>query len=128
MRHIVLTGPWAVKTSKKKNFSPNLNQYRNAHHFTLSKAKKLYAAQITEQLSEIEPFKKVQVTLIAYPPTNRKFDLDNLAPHMKFMLDALVTAGILEDDDYTYVVRTVHEVRAVEGDNPRVEFLIEEVK
>lgn len=127
-RKLVITGPWLVKTSKKKNFSPNLNQYRNAHHFTLSKAKVLYSEEIKKQLEGIEPFKKVQVTLIAYPPTNRKFDVDNLVPHMKFALDAIVTMGVLEDDNYTIVVRTIHEVREVDNKNPRVEFLIEEVK
>lgn len=126
-RKLVLQGPWSVKVSKKRNFSPNLNQYRNAHHFTLSKAKREYAKEIKEQLSGIEPMNKVVVTLVAYPPTARDFDNDNLAPHMKFCLDAVVTSGILEDDNYRIVVETRHRVGAIDKENPRVEFHIEEV-
>ena len=126
-RKLVIVGPWSIQVSKKKNFSPNLNQYRNAHHFTLSKAKREYARFIKEQLSDIEPMKRVMVTLIAYPPTGRNFDNDNLAPHMKFCLDAIVTSGVLEDDNYRIVVETRHRVGGIDKENPRVEFHIEEV-
>lgn len=126
-RNLVLTGPWFVSVSKKRNFSPNLNQYRNAHYQTLSKAKRMYADTIYDQLEDVEPFTQVVVTLIAFPPTKRMFDNDNLAPHMKFFLDALVTKGVLEEDHYGIVVETRHRVQGVDKENPRVEFHIEEV-
>lgn len=126
-RTLKIIGPWKIWTSKKRSFIPNLNQYRNAHHFTLSKAKIEYAKAIEDQLQGIEPFEKVQVTLIAYPPSKVLFDPDNLAPHMKFALDAIVSAGILPDDNYTIVIRTIHEVGEIDKVNPRVEFLIEEL-
>lgn len=126
-RNFTVVAPWTVPVSKNRSFSPNLNQYRNAHYQVLAKAKREYAKLISDQLKGIEPFKKVMVTLIAYPPTARDFDNDNLAPHMKFALDAIVRHGILEDDNYKIVVETRHRVGAIDKENPRVEFLIEEV-
>lgn len=122
-----IVGPWTVKQSAKKKFSPNLNQYRNAHYQTLSKVKREYAKLIYPQLEGVEPLGKVVVTLVAYPPNKRLFDCDNLSPHMKFFLDALVTAEVLVDDNYTVVVRTLHEVGGIDKENPRVEFIVEEV-
>ena len=127
MRKLILRGPWMVSTSKKKNFYPNLNQYRNAHHFTLSKAKREYAEHIYPQLDGVEPFEKVMVTLISYPPNERLYDNDNLAPHMKFFLDALVHKDILAEDHYKIVVETRHKFGIIDKDDPRVEFHIEEV-
>ena len=126
-RKVVLHGPWSIAVSKKKNFIPNLNQYRNTHPMVLAKAKREYAKLIREQLKDVEPFKRVQVTLIAYPPTARSFDPDNMAPHMKFALDAIVDMGVLEDDNYKIVIRTIHEVGGIDRENPRVEFIIEEL-
>ena len=127
-RSFKLIGPWSIPVSKKKGFSPNLNQYRNAHYRTLSKAKRMYAEALLDQLKGVEPFEKVQVTLIAYPPSKRDIDCDNLAPHMKFAMDAVVKAGILKDDNYKIIVKTIHYVGYVDKENPRVEFILEEVK
>lgn len=127
-RYSRVVGPWYIPISKKKNFIPNLNQYRNTHYLILSKAKNVYAEMIKEQLENIEPFRKIKITLIAYPPTKRLFDLDNLAPHMKFFLDALVSKKIIEDDNYNYVVKTIHEFGCVDKINPRIEFIIGEVE
>lgn len=127
MNILKLIAPWTIPISSKKSFSPNLNQYRNAHYQTLSKAKRNYAEHLQDQLVGMEPMGKVQVTLVAYPPTKRLFDNDNLAPHMKFALDAVVRAGILEDDNYEVVVQTIHKVGGIDKDNPRVEFIIEEI-
>lgn len=126
-KSVTIVAPWKIPVSKKKDFYPNLNQYRNAHYQVLSKAKRVYAASLTDQLKDIEPLKKVVVTLIAYPPTARSFDNDNLAPHMKFGLDAIVRAGILSDDNYNIVVETRHKVGGIDKENPRVIFLLEEV-
>lgn len=125
--NLVITAPWTIPVSKKRNFSPNLNQYRNAHYQVLAKAKREYAKAIQDQLVNIEPFEKVMVTLVAYPPTARDFDNDNLAPHMKFALDAIVHNRILEDDNYRIVVETRHKVGGIDKENPRVVFIIEEV-
>lgn len=127
MRRIRIVAPWNVPISKKKKFHPNLNQYRNSHYQILNKAKHIYSELLEEQLKDIEPFNKVRVTLTAFPPTKRKFDNDNLAPHMKFFLDAIVQSGLLKDDHYEIVTETIHNVGNIDKDNPRVEFLIEEL-
>lgn len=126
-RSVTVVGPWSIPVSKKKNFTPNLNSYRNAHHMVLAKAKREYAKIIKEQLKDVEPFERIQVTLTAYPPTARAFDPDNMAPHIKFTLDAIVDMRVIEDDNYKFVVRTIHEVGGIDKENPRVEIKIEEV-
>ena len=122
-----LIGPWNLPTSKTRNFSPNLNQYRNAHYRVLSQMKREYADIIKEQLKDPKKMETVRVTLVAYPPTKMKFDLDNLAPHMKFAMDAVVQMGVLEDDNYLYILSTEHLFGGVDKENPRVEFFIEEI-
>jgi len=47
---MILTLPLRVAISADKSFILNLNNYRNAHHFTLNKAKKLYTLFVIEQL------------------------------------------------------------------------------
>lgn len=124
---IKVIGPWNLPASKTRNFSPNLNQYRNAHYRTLAKMKREYAELIKAQLDGVEKMETVRIILVAYPPTKMKFDLDNLAPHMKFAMDAVVQRGILEDDNYEYILSTEHLFGGIDKENPRVEFFIEEI-
>lgn len=42
-------------------------------------------------------------------PTAHRFDPDNAEPTVKAMVDALVHAGILADDDWRHVIRTSYQ-------------------
>ena len=58
---------------------------------------------------------------------NRKRDIDNICFAVKFIQDALVSAGILENDNQKWIVGLSHEV-FIDKDNPRIEVeLIERV-
>lgn len=48
-------------------------------------------------------------------PTAGRHDLDNLIATAKPLIDALVTAGILQDDDSRHVVGISAEVRVEKG-------------
>lgn len=127
MGDLRIDSPWSIQVSKKKRFSPNLNQYRNAHHYTLSKAKRMYSEIVREQLPLVRPrFSKVTVTLIVYPPTKRRIDPDNVIIHCKFVMDAIVDEHIIEDDSFEFVKNTQIRFGEIDKNNPRVEIIIME--
>lgn len=61
----------------------------------------------------------INLHIIWYEP-NRRRDIDNITFATKFIQDALVKAGILEDDSQRYIVGVFHRV-LVDRDNPRIE-------
>lgn len=127
--YLKVSSPWSVQVTKKKKFSPNLNQYRNAHYRTLSKVKKDYAKIITDQLDTLDVlprFNKVSVLFISYPPTRRRTDPDNLVVHLKFAMDAIVSRGVLEDDHYGIVKELKFKFGEIDKENPRVDIILEE--
>ena len=54
-------------------------------------------------------------------------DVDNIAFAHKFILDGLVSAGVLEGDSRKYVIGLQDEFPEPDPDNPRVEITITEV-
>jgi len=63
--------------------------------------------------------KPVKIGIAWYEPNARK-DCDNVAFAKKFIQDALVKAGVLEDDSRKYVAGYLGEEFPVDKDNPRV--------
>lgn len=61
----------------------------------------------------------INLYIIWYEP-NRRRDIDNITFATKFIQDALVKAGILEDDSQKYIVGVFHRV-LVDRENPRIE-------
>lgn len=70
------------------------------------------------QLSGQKPITSTKLTLTFYAHDNRKFDLTNKA---ESILDTLVDAGLLEDDNYTFVNELVLKFGGVEKGNARCE-------
>lgn len=61
----------------------------------------------------------INLHVIWYEP-NRRRDVDNITFATKFVQDALVKSGILEDDSQKYIVGVFHRV-LVDKKNPRIE-------
>ncbi len=98
---IVLTLPWAptnnsywrriaagrtILSKKAREFRQDVQEYVSQHNFGCAKG-------------------RLRVSIEAFPPDKRKRDLDNLP---KGILDALVHAGVIEDDgdiDHLEVIR-----------------------
>ncbi len=124
-----LTVPLYLTRGKKKtkNIWLNLNNYRN-WKFHLSNSLKI---QFKEELdiSHLKPFiGKVRVTYTFYYPDSRLRDIDNsMAVISKFTLDSIVEGGILEDDNYKYVVEVRGRLGGVDKENPRCEVEIKEI-
>lgn len=123
-----IVAPLSVQQSKKKRFHLNLNLYRNAHFFTLNKAKKDYKAELQSQLDDVPIMQRIELTFTLYPKTKRLCDISNvLSIHDKFFCDALVEAGKIPDDNYLHLKKVTYLFGEIDKDNPRVEIIIEEV-
>jgi len=61
-------------------------------------------AQLRARLVGVPRLARARITLHAVPPVRRKRDPSNLMPTQKAVLDGLVAAGILPDDDPEHVV------------------------
>lgn len=61
----------------------------------------------------------VELKIAWYEPNSRR-DIDNITFATKFIQDALVKKGILQDDNQKHISRISHEVM-VDKNNPRVE-------
>ena len=52
---------------------------------------------------------------VTYPPLARRRDASNLAPTVKGMLDGIVDAGLLPDDNDRVIVATTYQASADKG-------------
>ena len=111
---------------------PNLNDYTLAcrcHRQKGAKMKKdaesIISAYIMQQLKGVAFKNTVKLSFRWYEP-NRKRDLDNVCFAKKFILDALVSNGIIVADGWKGVVGFTDEF-FVSKENPRIEVDIQEV-
>lgn len=81
-------------------------------------------AAIEEQLAGVHIEGPVKVKIIWYE-ANRKRDPDNIASAKKFILDALVRAGVLENDTHRYISEFSDKFK-FDKDNPRIEVTLYE--
>lgn len=120
--------PLSIEITKKKRFTLNLNNYRNASYFLLNTAKKNYKQAVLPQLKQLPHFNKIKLTYVFYPNSRRRYDISNVCSIVdKFFSDALVESGHLDDDNYNYLPDVLYCFGSIDKDNPRVEILIEEL-
>ena len=81
------------------------NQVRRMHFQIEARMKRTLIAEAYTAIkaAKTEPMPAAEVTLHYRPGTRRRFDADGLAVTQKVVLDALVRAGVLEDDSWHYV-------------------------
>lgn len=117
--------PLSVPVTKRKSFSLNLNIYRNAHYQTLNKAKTVFTDSVITRLREIPIQAKIALTYTIFFPNNRKADISNIGSIVdKFFSDALVDAGVIPDDNYTYLPVVQFFFGGIDRIDPRVEVTI----
>ena len=111
---------------------PGLNEYVSAERANKYKGAKLkresediVALAARNCLNGIRIRKPVEMRYLWVEPNNRR-DRDNVAFAKKFVQDALVGAGVLEDDDAKHVVGFSDRF-GVDKTNPRIEVLIKEI-
>ena len=103
---------------KKKTNLLSMNVFRNLHHFSKNKAKQDYHKVTEEFIKTLPKYKTLVVTYTLYFKGNRKKDVDNYTfPVHKFLMDALVEGGIIEDDNYDYVIGYATKFGGIEDTN-----------
>lgn len=106
---------------------PDMNEIikvSKSHHMKYSSMKKQYTDLVTWLAKGKGPFRKIDIEVKWYCK-NKKKDKDNICVGLKFVLDGLVNAGVIENDGWRQVNDLTHRFR-VDKENPRVEVLIKE--
>jgi|TARA_R100001509_G_C4879465_1_gene219589 Holliday junction resolvase RusA-like endonuclease len=120
--------PLEVYYTKNKKFILNLNNYRNAHYRTLASAKKIYADNLVDRISHPKYEEPVVLTYTYYAKSKRRLDVSNPCSIIdKFTCDALVKAGVLEDDSSKQIKKVVYKYGGIEKENPRCELVIKKI-
>lgn len=109
----------------------SLNEYTSANRANKYMGAKLKKDNEEPIFGAIREAKLKRVT--NYPITlkikwyepNKRRDIDNIVFATKFIQDALVKAGVIEDDSQKYINKVVHEV-VTDKNNPRIEVEIKE--
>ena len=92
----------ATARYKKSDRILTSNLYRNLHWSALAKSKREYSEYVREFCLTLPKYKTLTVHYTLYLPDKRKRDLDNfILPTHKFLMDALTTNKVIEDDDVT---------------------------
>lgn len=111
---------------------PGLNEYISAERANKYKGAKMkrdceniVVLAARKHLKGIKIKNPVEMHYLWIEPNNRR-DRDNVAFAKKFIQDALVSAGVLEEDDYKHVVGFSDRF-GVDKNNPRIEIKIIEV-
>ena len=120
--------PLEVYYTKNKKFILNLNNYRNAHYRILSNAKKIYADNLVERISHPKYEEPVVLTYTYYAKSKRRLDVSNPCSIIdKFTCDALVKAGVLEDDSSKQIKKVIYKYGGIDKENPRCELVIKKI-
>lgn len=115
-----------IKTKSSKWFYLNLNVYRNAHYFTLDKAKKMFEETIWNQVKDLPKFKFIGIEYTLHPGSSHRVDISNTCCIVdKFFCDTLVHAGVIPDDNSKIVQKVRYEMGFPNKLNPHVEVFLE---
>ena len=87
--------------------------------------KETYTNMVAWLAKSLPKFEKVALIITWYEP-NRHRDPDNIMAGQKFIIDGLVTAGIIPNDNQRHIQGIIHRF-AVDRKNPRVEVEIVDI-
>ena len=88
--------------------------------------KETYTNMVAWLAKGLPKFKKVALIITWYEP-NRHRDPDNIMAGQKFILDGLVVAGTIPNDNQRHIQGIIHRF-AVDRKNPRVEVEIVDIE
>ena len=108
-----------------KTIPPTINKYiGKTNHWEYQKDKKEISESIRLQTIGINPrYKQCKMKVTYYFKDKRRHDPGN---YDKMLLDGLVEAGIIKDDNYD-VIKEYTTIGNYDKNNPRVEIEISEV-
>ena len=100
---------------------PGLNEIvaaAKSHFGAYAKMKERYTNEIAWLSKKLPSCEKIALEITWYEPDHRR-DPDNIMVGQKFILDALVHAGVIPNDSQKYIAGIIHRFR-VDKHNPRV--------
>lgn len=127
---ITISLPLSIQVSKKKKFILNLNNFRNAHFRTLSKAKNDYSDIIRSIAPKINyTITRCEIEYVYHHGTARSYDVSNPCSILdKFACDGLTHIKYWKDDDHTTIVKVTYTDGELDRDNPRCDMIITVLK
>lgn len=122
---LVITGEVPALKNSKQIF---VNRATGRPFITSSKNSKVWQAEAKRQLTEQFAGYKISgypisVAITCYFGSKRRKDLDNVC---NGVMDALVHAGVLEDDDVEHVDNIDLSFGGYDKDNPRTEIFLDD--
>src|SRR5690349_5396357 len=121
----VISSPLSVPVTTKKRFYLNLNQYRNAHHFTLARAKVNFHEIMAPRVKSLPQFATVHLIFTLFPGSEQLVDTSNVCSIVdKFFSDVLVKCNKIKDDNRKIVLSATYRYGEIDRLNPRVEVTI----
>ena len=113
IREWIVKMPIAVELGvrKKRKYFLNLNLYRNNMHHVNNNIKKEYARIAHGVLPNLdEELEQFELEYELYLPDNRKRDISNVLSVVdKAFCDAIVTHGLVPDDNYEYLKKVTYK-------------------
>lgn len=105
---------------------PSLNEYTlacrgnkfSANNMKIKAEKLILSHARATKLQRIDKY-PIKLKISWYEPNKRR-DIDNVVFSTKFIQDALVKGGYIENDSQKYITKLEHEVY-VDNKNPRIE-------
>ena len=117
--------PISVPVSRNKRFSLNLNQYRNAHHQVLSKAKNNFQEIVAPVVRGLPQYDTVTFVYTLFTSSEQLVDTGNVCSIVdKFFSDVMVNCGRIKDDNRKIVLGSIYLYGEVDRVNPRCEVTI----
>lgn len=107
---------------------PSLNEYIGVcrrNKYRANQMKRRETSRAARAARGVDPFTEPVVVSFLWVEQDRRRDLDNIAFAKKFVLDGLVEAGVIENDNARHVVGLRDEF-SYDKQNPHVEVVIEE--
>lgn len=112
-----------------KKLSVNMNTYRNLHHHESASMKRVYTELMREQMEGRVLETPCHVTYKVFHKTAGRLDKMNvISITSKFMLDAMSTYGVIEDDNDSFIKQELLLETEKDKDNPRVEVTFKTVE
>lgn len=120
------------KRKANKKYMLNLNVYRNTHFQILNQAKQIFTDNFQrEYIAYKYPCftEPIRLSYRLYTGSNRLCDITNIISVIdKFTQDALVSTGVIPDDNYNHIRCVEMAWGGVDKENPRCELRIESEK
>lgn len=122
MKHFSVELPLSIPIRKgTDSIALNLNVYRNLHHYQNNELKQSFTDLVQPLLAHIPKLDKVHLHYVLHRPTRRRADLMNVVSIAdKFFSDALVKAGVIEDDHDGIVLSVSGSTGDIDKARPRL--------